>query len=324
MIYDHREHFRKVMESKYVVPHINPVKNCVIDSWFPIELAWIYRNPDSTFYDYDPDETRAFWAISPVVAKVYGCRKLDISDLVKILGYSKTEITNILRMVRKKEYRIILAGMGGTGSNFVYWLEELVRWTRIWDPFHALMAMDDDRFDMSNIPRIPFDLSAMKVGETTIGAPVERRPEKTIVVTETPHVARTIRMRNFRLTEKGLETLNVDGRIVVYGAPDLETRQWLSEARQYPFFAGTHGGNRYYLLQNPRQNTDIQIETYGKINLAVFFMNQLKMTIEFLRKLADMEWTESEMTKEEVVSEENLIPTLNKRQWGNLTANFYV
>ena len=67
--------------------------------------------------------------------------------------------------------------------------------------------------------------------------------------------------------------------------PDMETREWLS-ASDCTFIAGTHKDNEFSLVENPEIDRDLIIETYGKINLSMFFLNHLSMTIKLLQELS--------------------------------------
>ena len=52
------------------------------------------------------------------------------------------------------------------------------------------------------------------------------------------------------------------------------------------FIAATHANTSCSLWLNPKQEQDIQVESYGMIQLGAFFMNQLRMAIGLLEVLA--------------------------------------
>ena len=73
-------------------------------------------------------------------------------------------------------------------------------------------------------------------------------------------------------------------KIVTYGAPSIANRNFLSSLGN--FVSATHANNTASLWLNPTSDDNLQIETYGLIQLNSFFMNQLSMAIEFLKILA--------------------------------------
>lgn len=73
---------------------------------------------------------------------------------------------------------------------------------------------------------------------------------------------------------------------VVYGAPSLEYRGKFSDAGR--FICGTHNDNSCSLKINPtNEDINLQVESYGMIQLGGFFMNQFRMAIGLLELLAD-------------------------------------
>ena len=83
--------------------------------------------------------------------------------------------------------------------------------------------------------------------------------------------------------------------IIFYGAPDIRTRAMVEEVQRFmnakqlgnfKFVAGLHGDDSCDLTVRPSVNESLQIEGYGVIRLAPFFMNQVMMTYNFLKFLA--------------------------------------
>ena len=71
---------------------------------------------------------------------------------------------------------------------------------------------------------------------------------------------------------------------VIYGGLDITDRNAFADSQ---FLCPMHSGDKVYLWGRPSQNTDLQIESYGVINLTKFFMNQIKLAIELLEVLAE-------------------------------------
>ena len=125
----------------------------LLDTLYPFELAIAIKNGSKireipTSYDG--------YAISERVSDDLGAKKLHISELISMLGYTKTDISKILQSVKNKEVNCALVGLGGTGSNFLNWVYEMSQWTGKSQIFKKLRAFDDDIFDVPNMLRIPF------------------------------------------------------------------------------------------------------------------------------------------------------------------------
>lgn len=83
---------------------------------------------------------------------------------------------------------------------------------------------------------------------------------------------------------------------VIYGAPGLRTREELSKYGH--FISATHSDAGCRLDLNPAQDLNLQVESYGVIQLSSFFMNQLRMAIGLLETLASDDLDLMEKDKE--------------------------
>lgn len=252
--------------------------NMSVDSFFPklFNIKTLGSVPTTTQMKFN---TSSF-AISEFVANTLSVRKAHISELCDILGYSEAAIKRILIDVKRKRLNLFLVGFGGTGANFNYWLKELNSWTNTVNIFNTITVNDNDSFSLSNLPRIPFDFRTN-----------HSMPTKRIHFDNSSHLAN--RIEPLAGENAAVSAAKGAGSYVFYGAPDLATRKELSEMKDTIFISATHAGDECQLYLNPPQDDDVQIETYGKINLSVFFMNHLKMTIEFLSMLTnsdDINW----------------------------------
>lgn len=220
------------------------------------------------------------YSISERIARDMGTKVLHISELTTMLGYTKTDIAKLLQAVKNKHISVALVGIGGTGSNFLYFMHLMSQWVGKDEIFPYVRAYDSDQYDVPNLLRIPF---IPKLPDNFTNGPGK--------VTSIPKVFKLI-ASNF--TSHGQDmtanTMRDSGlakaSTVIYGAPDMATRQWLTES-DWTFIAATHKDNEYSLIENPEIDQDLIIETYGKINLSMFFMNHLSMTIRFLENLRD-------------------------------------
>ena len=269
----------------------------IIDSLYPSEIARTIMNQDG----YRPDSYgyKRGYAISERVAIDLDSRKLHISELVTMLGYTKTDISKILQTVKNKKFSIILVGLGGTGSNFLHWMYEMTQWVGKTEIFQTLEGYDDDDFDIPNMLRIPFipqfnskSKSAKKAN--TIPNKFRNLASQYIIKAERLTIP-TKRRNSF-----------------VYGAPDIKTREVLSKSG-IPFFAATHRDNEYSIVENPDVDNDLMMETYGKINLAMFFLNHLSMTIDFMKHLEQREETMEVNRKNTTVTREDFMSKYSRQ-----------
>ena len=127
----------------------------IVDTFYPHNIARhiVGNNESSLRLSHGINDS---YALSEQVAEDYGSKMLHISELVTMLGYTKTEITKILQKVKNNDFNIILAGAGGTGSNFLHWLFKMSEWTGKARIFNMMYIYDPDTFDIPNMLRIPF------------------------------------------------------------------------------------------------------------------------------------------------------------------------
>ena len=255
----------------------------LLDSFYPYGLATVITGRRTEMIT--PGGSRDGYCISERVSRDMNARKLHISELVSMLGYTKTDITKLLQAAKNKEYNVALVGLGGTGSNFLHWMYEMCEWTGKKGIFQTITAFDDDSFDVPNMLRIPF---IPEFNSTNFTA------KKVACIPKRYGISSSGRFKQYnrRMTTDDLKA-TITGyatNTVVYGAPDIGTREWLS-AHNYGFIAATHRDNEFSLVENPDVDNDLMMETYGKINLSMFFLNHLTMTIEFLKHLSTREET---------------------------------
>ena len=270
----HRYHFQT--ENKM---HQRNARNKVlVDSFYPAWIAISIAEPTPNAMHIT---TGQGYAISERVATDLNSRKLHISELTTMLGYTKTDIGKLLQATKNKEYDLVLVGLGGTGSNVIHWLYEMMQWTGKEQIFRRVRMFDDDEFDIPNMLRIPF------IPEFT-NTVFDAKKVNTI-----PKKFNNIGINTYRYTERLTEELLIakdrnflgpKKKTVIYGAPDILTREFLTNL-DYSFLAATHRDNEYSIVENPAVDNDLMMETYGKINLSMFFLNHLAMTIEFLKHL---------------------------------------
>jgi len=252
----------------------------VMDSYYPHYIAM------NIIHAGNPRHLAHFngkhgYCISERVSKDMSVKKLHISELTSMLGYTKTDISKILQRAKNKEINIALVGVGGTGSNFLHWLYEMCEWTGKIGIFNKITVFDNDTYDVPNLLRIPFIPEFN--GQEEIPYKVNCIPKKfKEVANDFKAYASLMKNDNLKPSQLG-----VPSNTIIYGAPGIETRRWLSANKTYTFFAATHRDSEYSIVCNPAVDNDLMMETYGKINLAKFFMNHLSMTLDFLKYIGN-------------------------------------
>lgn len=270
----------------------------LLDTFFPTSVGLSIHSKRTTIADHGTNSKQGY-CISELVSKEMNARKLHISELTTMLGYTKTQISKLLQNVKNKQLNIILVGLGGTGSNFLHWMYEMSEWTGKTDIFQTIIGKDDDSYDVPNMLRIPF-IPNFKVGTD--------QPKKAFCI---PTKFKSL-TQNYIMYDTNLNPATVEedfrghpaSNTFIYGAPDIETRRGLSEC-PYTFFAATHRDNEYSIVINPSVDNELMMETYGKINLSMFFLNHLSMTIDFLEYLVQRETSFTTQVQNEEIVRQN-------------------
>lgn len=291
--------------------------NMVVDAYYPTAVRASIRGESYTNYRLG----KKCSAISPFIANEFGVNQMPIDDIVRILGYKKQDIKNILSAVKDKKLRIALVGFGGTGVNFTHWTEELCNYANTINIFKEILIYENEVVELHNMFRFPINIQSLYMHEQiTTNTPIY----KTKLLKQPNVIAESITINNHYLSSSALHVktykTNENGAIekdskgvplqtfapnkrlmndyIFYGAPDIETRELLAQD-DWKFISATHGDNDCQLYIKPEQDSSLQVESYGMINLSVFFMNHVKMTISFLELLA----SNTDLTKSAQVME---------------------
>lgn len=258
----------------------NGLSNVVLDSFLP-GLLYKY-NLDINHLKERETFPKTAVCISPLLAELLEIKRVPTDQLIRILGYSIQDIKDLMTTVKNKQLDFIFAGVGGTGMNGAYWLDELSKLTNTINLFNSIYVYEKENIEFSNTLRFPLPLSTYYKN---------RINDKIGVVM--PLLSRLstkkIQPRYSYLTKENYpwELFSDDkasSNTVIYGAPGLEYRNSLSAMGN--FICATHASNSCSIWLNPTQTESIEVESYGMIQLGGFFMNQLRMTIGLLELLA--------------------------------------
>ena len=292
------------------------LSNVVLDSFFP-GLLYKY-NMDVQELLANESFPKTSVCVSPLVADLLQVKRIPTDQLIRILGYSVKDISNLLVAVKNKSLNFIFAGIGGTGMNTAYWLDELSKLTNTINIFNTISVFEKEAIEFSNILRFPLPLSTYyqyaprhsnRAYKTSIIPPLLNRLTNRKLIISNSYIEKGSYLGGeFFNTNYDTRpaTYTAKTRTVIYGAPGLEHRNFLSSLGN--FVCATHASNSCSIWLNPTQTESIEIESYGSIQLGPFMMNQLRMTIGLLELLAsdtpldtkDHEYLNYEFTGESV------------------------
>ena len=320
-----------------VLPKPGKVRNLIVDSFLPqyfIKHKFNLENIQEEFKNISSTATM----IHRGFARMLGIRELPLDDMLAMIGYTKQRITELLTNVRAKKFNIAFAGYGGVGTNTIYWLTELCNMTNIQGLFNKIIISDFDKLSLDNVFRMPNPFktfSALKHkymlfnGSTNSYINTEYRENslyKTQTIPENSLKALSAKAPYYENRELRGQTFSIKHTRdiydwIVYGAPDIESRKMLSKVinkdlseycnywdiylakRIKVFISATHGDDICELSINPsylENESNLMIESYGIIQLNVFFFNQLRLAISFLEALEKYSIYELEEFRDEV------------------------
>lgn len=277
-------HLTPQITSRYLLDRTHSgYANFVTDSILPsvmVDYNFKLRNMQSS--------VRRGCAISPFTATMLDLPLIPVMDLCNILGYSSNRLKKLIAAVSRKRISMVFAGLGGTGNNTIYWLHSIQEYLQMDSMFEHVYLHEEDTLEFSNLLRFP-------ISNATIYGDIDK-------VTTVSKYASELSSNGAQLTPSYLPKIKSNGTVqwissalygsgefkrqstVIYGAPDLVSRSHLSKLGN--FICATHADLSCSMWLNPSQDLDIQVESYGMIQLAPFFMNQLKMAITLLEVLA--------------------------------------
>lgn len=297
-------------------------RNLVIDTMLPeimfknnLDIEKINRN----FQNSSNLFTKTTYAISPLTASVLGCKQIPIEHLCRILGYTKENIKSMMNVVKNRSFSFVFVGTGGTGNNTAIWLSKMLDMCNLPFLFERVYAFEKEAAELHNLLRFPKDpytitidtgiFSSMINDETkknkcNIIAGELRSLSKNIPCCFERYIAESESSQNYPTLVFDRETttepvLDKDGKTIdfesvtktlparntiFYGAPSINTRENLSKIGN--FISATHASNNCNIYINPEQDSSIQVESYGMIQLTPFFMNQIRMAIGLLEILS--------------------------------------
>lgn len=313
-----KEIFKDICEAlahRYaVLPKPGKVKNLIVDSFLPQYFIKHKFNLENIQEEFRKNISSSATMIHRGFARMLGFRELPLDDMLTMIGYTKERIHKLLVNVRAKKFNIAFAGYGGVGTNTIYWLTELCNMSNIQGLFNKLIVTDFDTLSLDNIFRMPNPFKIFPASKhirfnsyhsypSNYNAlhKVDTIPANSLkaLSTKTPCIARMELNRNVFISSNLYKVTDW----IVYGAPTIESRKRFSQILDNnitnyddlyltgcikAFISATHANNICGLTINPtyvENETNLMIESYGIIQLNVFFFNQLRLAISFLEAL---------------------------------------
>lgn len=290
------EHAQQQIKSRYVFTDrpASGLSNTIIDSFYPGLLFKYKMNPETILLEEKFPKTS--YTISPFISSLTGIKEIPFEDVLAHLGYNSRTLKQLLTTVKRKRLSFIFAGVGGTGSNTIYWLSKMCNHVNLVNLFNKVYVFEKESIEVSNTLRFPFPISDYH-HSSNFGNKMDLVAPYLVNLSE-----KTPSLINMWLKKESYQyyAANVmfrDNQLlpnhIIYGAPSLDMRNEISDIG--PFIAATHSSNECSVWLNPRQEDDLALETYGLIQLAPFFMNQIKLVLSTLELLAsDQDLTEQD------------------------------
>ncbi len=191
--------------------------------------------------------------------------------------------------IREKDINLALVGYGGAMINMLHnmylWSMELGE-TRV---FRNIVVFEKDTIDFSNVARlgkpIIFDFVPNFVSNETDHQAI-RTLDKVSLITKEEELSKRKRIVSFDdwLQDKHVGSLKSKNYIIV-GAPDLDTRQMLTENEAQFYFMG-HSNYEVDITYQPEITSSLVVENYGSIDIPVLLTNLQLATAAFIKQLA--------------------------------------
>jgi hypothetical protein len=271
----------------------NGLSNIIIDNYAP-KLLYNTRFDQKKISLLKLPKT--IYAISPWFAQYFGAHQIPTEQLCRILGYDLKTLKQLITKVKHKNWSISFIGYGGTNVNTIHWLTEIMKATQSVNLFKFIEVYEPETAEISNLLRFPknpyiensinYDSYVTESSKLKLLEPSEiSLLSRTKAVIKTDRINGDLRYYSSKGMKYGNGRFVLKNNHIFYGAPTIDTRESFKDVGH--FISATHNGNSAHLWVNPVQDSDLQVESYGLIQLTPFFMNQLRLAIGLLETLAN-------------------------------------
>lgn len=222
-------------------------------------------------------------------------KRIPLEQQLKNLGYNLKDIKKDLLAVKKRKLDIVSIGYGGMMCNVFENLIELCEILSMNSIFHSINIFEREALEASNMLRLNTAESFSLINDNTFKSRssdnIFRTSKLGLInqgkLSSLASISIILSNNYFILSQFLRENhKHLDPYHCIYiGAPDFDTRQVFAQ-KFLPFLALLHQNDNVSIIAKPIANTASQVETYGNIKLAQFFMNCLVATVEFIKILA--------------------------------------
>jgi len=230
--------------------------------------------------------------ISPNLQQMFGGEALTFSEFVAHCGINMIEVASNLQQVKKRQLRLLSVGYGGASINLLHFIGQFAIMTGISYPFQSLIVYEEDTLSLMNALRVykPIAAQPCDVGEQNKMVLLSDGPEQYLsqhIYTNNEFLTADLEFTrdDGQDTDVLTEISNIDN-LVFFGAPDFKARTMLQDNTTKPFLFIGHGDNEVDIYRKPHVDGELTVESYGKIDLSVFFINMLHASAAMLGILA--------------------------------------
>jgi len=282
----HSNYIKEQIRTRYAFLHrpSSGVLNPVVDTYFP-QMYYNFGHNVGLKHNHQLPTTAV--AISPLIANAFNIKQLSCEQMCQVLGFDKKSIRKLITDVKRHKYTFAFIGAGGTSINTAHWFSEMCKLVNIFNIFERIYCFEEDTAEVSNLLRFPIDprtITSSSSHKLDLMAPIvanltnDFRGRSQYVPTAGGSYPYEL------YTHLYLDDQKARDKHILYGAPTIETRDDLSKYGN--FICATHANTNCSIWLNPKQELENSVESYGMIQLAPFFMNQLRMAIKTLELLA--------------------------------------
>ena len=198
-----------------------------------------------------------------------------------------------LQRIKDKDINLCLVGYGGAMVNVLHnmylWAMELSE-VRL---FKNIVVFEKDDVDFSNLIRfgkpVSFDYVAGFATFAKDEVPSINTLKKVSMITHEKELSKQRKIISFVdwLQDLHTRSLNDKGYVII-GAPDLDTRNILTNAGSKFYFIG-HSDYEVDITYQPEVTSGLVVENYGSIDIPVLLINLQIATAAFIKQLANGE-----------------------------------
>lgn len=278
------EQLKDALKSRYCTNRIDsPTQNVIVDQ--VLFNSFILPFEDYCIDSYIANIKNKF-TISKYFSTKFNIPQLPLTEQIKLLGYDLKEIKSWFKQAKDKNLNMVVAGIGGIGFNTLEYLTLLCEEFNIKNLFKKIIVYEQDSLEISNIYRFNTDRILTNFINNSIANYINKYLYAThkIYLLDQDKLQKLSKNKVNYMYQKIYNGYGFNAKnTFIYGAPDCELREKLTTTA---FLCASHSGNVVELKSAPHADHHIQVESYGLINIPIFLLNVLDVTIQLIKTLA--------------------------------------